>query len=78
MQARRNFYSLGAIQRKPKLKILEVKTKKKIYDAIIDKYVRNNEDNIKWKFIKYPPKDQVANGVKKSIVEAIRYEVNWS
>lgn len=34
-----------------------------------------NEDDIKWKFIKFPPKDQVADR-PKSIKEAIQYTVD--
>ena len=59
---------------KPKVK-LEAITKK-IHDAIIDWYVHNDVDNIRWKFIENLPKDKVANEMKKSIEEAIWYAMD--
>lgn len=39
-------------------------------------YVGNDADNIIWKYLKYHPKDQVVDYMKKLTKEAIRYTMN--
>ena len=60
---------------KPKAIFLEVVTEK-VYNAIIDYFVHNNAEGIKWKFLGYCLKDQVAHHMEKSIKETILYSVD--